>query len=173
MRQIIRCAIHLGLVVPVAAIALSGCATQPETTYWNGIPNATPATTSTTYATTSTVTYPNGMYKVYVDDAARPYWVWVPKGVTMEVPPPPPAIPTSTQTAVVVQQPAAGTQTAVVVPQSTSSSAVVIQPGAPARSVAAGKGQYVLYGDGAATPYYWVWTPAGVTAPPPPLPPRP
>jgi hypothetical protein len=172
MRQIIRCAIHLGLVVPVAAIALSGCATQPETTYWNGIPNATPATTSTTYATTSTVTYPNGMYKVYVDDAARPYWVWVPKGVTMEVPPPPPAIPSSTQTAVVVQQPAAGTQTAVIVPQPTSS-AVVIQPAAPARSVAAGNGQYLLYGDGAATPYYWVWTPAGVAAPPPPLPPRP
>ena len=34
------------------------------------------------------------------------------------------------------------------------------------------EGRYQLYGDGTvASPYYWVWIPAGVTAPvPPPLP---
>ena len=38
-------------------------------------------------------------------------------------------------------------------------------------------GRYQLYGDGVATPYYWVWIPAGAAAPPgivtPPPPPMP
>ncbi len=35
------------------------------------------------------------------------------------------------------------------------------------------EGRYQLYGDGAATPYYWVWIPAGTAPPAPPPPPRP
>jgi hypothetical protein len=32
-------------------------------------------------------------------------------------------------------------------------------------------GRYELHGDGARTPYYWVWIPSGnVTTPPPPPP---
>jgi len=90
------------------------------------------------------VTYPNGTYK-YIDDATQPYWVWVPNGITLGTIPPPPTLP------------AAPTRTA-----------VVIQPSVPPRTVVAGSGQYVLYGDGSAIPYQWVWIPSGSTAPPPP-----
>ena len=31
-------------------------------------------------------------------------------------------------------------------------------------------GRYQLYGDGSATPYYWVWIPSGSTTTPPPPP---
>ena len=34
-------------------------------------------------------------------------------------------------------------------------------------------GRYQLYGDGSATPYYWVWIPTGAVAPAPPPMPRP
>jgi hypothetical protein len=44
--------------------------------------------------------------------------------------------------------------------------------GAP-NTVTYPEGRYQLYGDGAATPYYWVWIPAGAVPPPPPPPPRP
>jgi hypothetical protein len=41
----------------------------------------------------------------------------------------------------------------------------------PERVVTYPEGRYVLYGDGTKVPYYWVWTPSGVTAPMPPPPP--
>lgn len=40
-------------------------------------------------------------------------------------------------------------------------------------TVAYPEGRYQMYGDGAATPYYWVWIPAGAAPPAPPPPPRP
>jgi hypothetical protein len=113
-------------------------------------PVSTASYPSGTYSTVSTrdVVYPNGTYK-YMDDATQPYWLWVPNGVSIGSIPPPPAVPVATRTA-----------------------AVVIQPTVPARTVVAGAGQYVLYGDGNMTPYQWVWVPSGVTAPPPPPLPR-
>jgi hypothetical protein len=166
MRQSIRYAIRLGIVVPAVAIALGGCASEPSTTYWNGIPNANPSTTSTTYGSSTTVVnYPTGTYKLYTaTSGAQPYWVWVPSGVTVQTPPPPPAVPV--QTALVVQQPS--TSTVVVQPATPA----VVVPAAPAQTVVAGNGQYTLYGDGRGTPYYWVWAPSGVTSPPPPPLPR-
>jgi hypothetical protein len=166
MRQSIRYAIRLGIVVPAVAIALGGCASEPSTTYWNGIPNATPATTATSYGTSTTtvVNYPTGTYKLYTISGGQPYWVWVPNGVTVDAPPVPPAIPA--QTALVVQQP---TTSAVVVQPGTST---VVVPATPAQTVVAGSGHYTLYGDGRSTPYYWVWAPSGVTSPPPPPLPR-
>ncbi|MBI2526244.1 MAG: hypothetical protein HYV93_09705 [Candidatus Rokubacteria bacterium] len=44
--------------------------------------------------------------------------------------------------------------------------------GAP-NTVTYPEGRYQLYGDGAATPYYWAWIPAGTSPPAPPPPPRP
>jgi len=93
------------------------------------------------------VTYANGTYK-YMDDPTQPYWVWVPNGVSIGTVPAPPPLPAATRTA------------------------VVVQPAVPARTIVAGSGQYVLYGDGGATPYQWVWIPSGATAPPPPPLPR-
>jgi hypothetical protein len=42
---------------------------------------------------------------------------------------------------------------------------------APADRVVYQEGRWQLYGDGRTTQYYWVWIPAGVTPPTPPLPP--
>jgi len=127
--------------VPVASLALSGCATEPVTA------TADPDGTYRT-AYRRDVTSPSGTDK-YIDDATQPYWVWVPNGSSLGTIPPPPALQ------------AAPTRTA-----------IVIQPTVPPRTVVAGSGQYVLYGDGSATPYQWVWIPSGATAPPPPpLPP--
>ena len=50
---------------------------------------------------------------------------------------------------------------------------VVVTPSPGQRVVTYSEGRYELYGDGtAASPYYWVWIPTGVTAfpAPPPLP---
>jgi hypothetical protein len=52
----------------------------------------------------------------------------------------------------------------------TSTTVVVTSP-AGQRVVNYPSGRYELYGDGAATPYYWVWVPAGATLPAPPPPP--
>src|SRR5262245_37103218 len=174
--------IRLALAVPAAVVVFAGCAT------WDGTPNATPSTTSTTYGTSDTtvVNYSTGTYKLYTVPGGQRYWVWIPNGVTIQTPPPPPAVPA--QTALVVQQPMTVVQqpatTAVVVPvapvQQPATTAVVVPatpaqqptttavvvPATPARTVVAGTGQYRLYGD--ANLYYWVWVPSGVTAPPPP-----
>jgi hypothetical protein len=149
MRHFIRTAIFLAAVAPLV-VGLGGC-----------------ASTSTTE--TASVTYPDGRYLRYGDGTTTPYyWVWVPSGaVTTAAPPAPPPIPG--RTATVVTAPAAPT-TAVVVPPSTTSTVVVAPstaPTAPTVVTAAG-GRYQLYGDGATTPYYWVWVPSGTNPPPPP-----
>jgi len=111
----------------------------------------------------NTVSYPNGTYKLYGDGGTTPYyWVWIPNDAS--APPAPPAPPAVPAKAAVVVQPAPPTTT-VVVP---------VQPAAPTPTiVAASNGRYQLYGDGATTPYYWVWIPSGAASPPPPPPPIP
>jgi hypothetical protein len=52
----------------------------------------------------------------------------------------------------------------------TTTTVVVTSP-AGQRVVNYPSGRYELYGDGASTPYYWVWIPAGATLPAPPPPP--
>jgi hypothetical protein len=48
---------------------------------------------------------------------------------------------------------------------------VVVAASPSERVVTYPDGRYELHGDGARTPYYWVWIPAGnVTTPPPPPP---
>ena len=59
------------------------------------------------------------------------------------------------------------------VPDASPSTAVVVTPSAVDRVVTYPEGRYELRGDGtAASPYYWVWIPAGATSVPnpPPLP---
>jgi hypothetical protein len=134
----------LALIAPLAASVLSGCASEPGTLA-SVSPNGTYKTAS------STVPYADGSYKMY-DSPSGSYWVWVPKGANEFMPPPPPAVPAPAQTAVIQPAPAQ----------------VVVQPAVPARTVMAGGGQYTLYGNGTTAPYYWVWVPAGINAPPPP-----
>jgi hypothetical protein len=54
---------------------------------------------------------------------------------------------------------------------SPATTTVVVTSPAGQRVVNYPSGRYELYGDGAATPYYWVWIPAGSTFPAPPPPP--
>ena len=53
----------------------------------------------------------------------------------------------------------------------TTTTVVVTSPAASQRVVSYPSGRYELYGDGASTPFYWVWVPAGATLPAPPPPP--
>ncbi len=96
---------------------------------------------------TQTVPYPEGRYQLYGSGtAASPYyWVWIPAGATMSGLPPLPVQPEAVRTA------------------SVPATQIVTYP----------NGRYQLYGSGtAASPYYWVWVPAGSTVPPPPPLPR-
>ena len=45
-------------------------------------------------------------------------------------------------------------------------------PSVPADRVVYPQGRWQLFGDGGATPYYWVWIPSGMTPPAPPMPPQ-
>jgi hypothetical protein len=96
--------------------------------------------------TAQTVTHPDGRYQLYGSGtAASPYyWVWIPTGANPPAPPPAPG-----------------------------QAAVVSAPSVPvAQTVTYPEGRYQLYGNGTvASPYYWVWIPAGVAAPAPPPPP--
>jgi hypothetical protein len=56
-------------------------------------------------------------------------------------------------------------------PPTGTTTVVVTSPAAGQRVVNYPSGRYELYGDGASTPYYWVWIPAGATLPAPPPPP--
>ena len=155
MRHMIRqvLAFHLLLVAPLVVLAVAGCATTPSEP--------------------GVVVYPEGKYKLRGDGTTTPYyWVWVPNGSTELTAPAPPPVPT--RTAVVVQPTSPPSQTVVVQPTQPPSQTVVVQPTQPAPTVVTGNnGRYQLYGDGAATPYYWVWVPPGGSPPPPPGPPRP
>jgi hypothetical protein len=91
------------------------------------------------------VTHPGGRYELRGEGTARSpyYWVWVPTGAPVATLPTLPATPAT----------------------------VVTAP--PQRVVAYPEGRYELAGQGTqASPYYWVWIPAGATPPPPPPAPR-
>ena len=90
------------------------------------------------------VVYPEGRWQLYGDGRGTPYyWVWIPSGSTLTVAPSPPIRP--------------------------AASAVVSQSD---RTYTFREGRWQLYGDGGATPYYWVWIPSGLTPPAPPMPPQ-
>jgi hypothetical protein len=93
---------------------------------------------------TDRVVYPQGRWQLYGDGRGTPYyWVWIPSGSTLTTAPSPPVRPTATAA----------------VPQSD-------------RTYTFTEGRWQLYGDGGATPYYWVWIPSGATPPAPPMPPQ-
>jgi len=90
------------------------------------------------------VVYPQGRWQLYGDGRGTPYyWVWIPTGSTLTTAPAPPMRP--------------------------AGSAVVSQSD---RTYTFTEGRWQLYGDGGATPYYWVWIPSGATPPAPPMPPQ-
>ena len=90
------------------------------------------------------VVYPQGRWQLYGDGRGTPYyWVWIPTGSTLTTAPAPPMRP--------------------------GGSAVVSQSD---RTYTFTEGRWQLYGDGGATPYYWVWIPSGATPPAPPMPPQ-
>ncbi len=90
------------------------------------------------------VVYPRGRWQLFGDGRSTPYyWVWIPTGSTLTTAPAPPARPAAT--------------------------AVVSQSD---RTYTFTEGRWQLYGDGGATPYYWVWIPSGMTPPAPPMPPQ-
>ncbi|PYN45011.1 MAG: hypothetical protein DME00_23550 [Candidatus Rokuibacteriota bacterium] len=90
------------------------------------------------------VVYPQGRWQLFGDGRGTPYyWVWIPTGSTLTTAPAPPVRPATT--------------------------AVVSQSD---RTYTFTEGRWQLYGDGGATPYYWVWIPSGTTPPAPPMPPQ-
>src|SRR5262245_7060780 len=172
MRHFVRRSLYAAVAASVVALALTACETA----------------TTTSSVDRTTVSYPDGKYKLYGDGSVTPYyWVWIPNGMTAPVTPPaPPPIPARgvvvTQPGVVVAQPGAFvtqpgaivTQPGAIVTQPgavvTQPGAVVTQPGAVVTQpvVMAQAGRYQLYGDGVNAPYYWAWIPSGATPPPPP-----
>ena len=104
MRHLIRHARYLAVVLPIAGVALTGCASEPTVT-------TTTTTRTTTLTDPSTVVYPEGKYKLYGDGTTTPYyWVWIPAGATTpSVPPSPPPLPV--RPTVAVQAPPTTVQT--------------------------------------------------------------
>ena len=78
---------------------------------------------------------------------------------------PSPVVMTPAPQPVVVPAPA----TAPAPPVRPATTAVVSQSD---RTYTFTEGRWQLYGDGGATPYYWVWIPSGTTPPAPPMPPQ-
>ena len=90
------------------------------------------------------IVYPEGRWQLYGDGRSTPYyWVWIPSGATLTTVPSPPTRP--------------------------AGSAVVSNSD---RTYSFREGRWQLYGDGGATPYYWVWIPSGTAPPTPPMPPQ-
>jgi len=90
------------------------------------------------------IVYPEGRWQLYGDGrSVAYYWVWIPTGSTLATAPSPPMKP--------------------------SGSAVVTTSD---RTYTFREGRWQLYGDGGATPYYWVWIPSGTAPPTPPMPPQ-
>jgi hypothetical protein len=107
-------------------------------------PAVVPAPPATPAGPTDRVVYPQGRWQLYGDGRGTPYyWVWIPSGANLTTAPSPPVRPTASA----------------VVPQSD-------------RTYTFTEGRWQLYGDGGATPYYWVWIPSGATPPAPPMPPQ-
>jgi hypothetical protein len=106
-----------------------------------------PGTVVVTSNPSDRIVYPEGRWQLYGDGKANPYyWVWFPAGTTPPMPPPYPS----------------------------ARGAVVVAAPTPADRISYAEGRWQLYGDGSATPYYWVWIPAGSGNPVyPPVPPFP
>jgi hypothetical protein len=143
-RSVTRSALAVGTLIVLAGL-LAGCETAPVSTG-----TGTSVAASTVPTDQRVVSYPTGRYELRGDGTAVApyYWIWVPASApaTVAAPPPAPAV--------------------VAVP-----SGAVVTPTDRVREYPGG--QYQLKGDGtAASPYYWVWVPAGSTPPPPPPLPR-
>jgi len=107
-------------------------------------PPTRPAGSAVVSNSDRTYSFREGRWQLYGDGGATPYyWVWIPTGSTLTTAPAPPARPATTA----------------VVPQSD-------------RTYTFTEGRWQLFGDGGATPYYWVWIPSGMTPPAPPMPPQ-
>ena len=90
-------------LVPLGALALmAGCATHPQTV--TTVPAATvPVTTAPTTtvivpsasANPQRVVYSEGVYELRGDGSTTYpyYWVWIPRGTTVQTIPPPPPLP--------------------------------------------------------------------------------
>jgi hypothetical protein len=151
-------------VAPVLLAALGGCVyrskeverSSPSPVVMAPTPAPAPSTVVVqpppTVATTTVapavpsdrVVYPEGRWQLYGDGRGTPYyWVWIPTGSTLTTAPTPPMRP--------------------------ATSAVVSNSD---RTYSFKEGRWQLYGDGGATPYYWVWIPSGYTPPAPPMPPQ-
>jgi len=148
------------LIAPALLATLGGCVyrsvekTTPSPVVMTPAPMPQPAAPPVVVAPPATVTapasaadrvvYPQGRWQLFGDGRGTPYyWVWIPAGSTLTTAPVPPTRPAATS----------------VVPQSD-------------RTYTFTEGRWQLYGDGGATPYYWVWIPAGMTPPAPPMPPQ-
>jgi hypothetical protein len=144
------------LMMPVLLAALGGCVypgkevqtSTPSPVVMTPPPSTVvvpPATPAPTVAVPSDrVVYPEGRWQLYGDGRSVPhYWVWIPTGSTLTTAPIPPTRPSGT--------------------------AVVSNSD---RMYTFREGRWQLFGDGGATPYYWVWIPSGTTPPAPPMPPH-
>jgi hypothetical protein len=146
------------LVTPVLLAALGGCVyrssevqtSTPSPVVMTPAPVPAPSTvvvppatpTGTAVVPSDRLVYPEGRWQLYGDGGSIPYyWVWIPTGSTLTTAPMPPMRPSGT--------------------------AVVSNSD---RTFTFKEGRWQLYGDGGATPYYWVWIPSGTTPPAPPMP---
>jgi hypothetical protein len=146
---------HKIWIAPLLVAVLGGCVydrATPGPVVMTPAPAPTPAVivpaTPTVSASPSVVpsdrvVYPDGRWQLYGDGRGTPYyWVWIPTGATLTSSPMPPPRPVASSVA------------------STD------------RAYSFPEGRWQLYGDGRTTQYYWVWIPAGVTPPMPPMPPQ-
>jgi len=144
------------LMTPILLAALGGCVypgkevqtSAPSPVVMTPAPSTVvvppPTPTPNAAVPSDRVVYPEGRWQLYGDGRSTPYyWVWIPTGSTLTTAPIPPMRPSGT---------------AVV---SNSDRAYTFR-----------EGRWQLYGDGGATPYYWVWIPSGMTPPAPPMPPH-
>jgi len=139
-------------IAPLLVAVLGGCVYSREVEKITPGPVVmTPAATVPAVPTvmpppvvpTDRVVYPDGRWQLYGDGRGTPYyWVWIPTGASLTSSPMPPPRP------------------------------VVSTVPTTDRSYSFPEGRWQLFGDGRTTQYYWVWIPAGVTPPNPPLPPQ-
>ena len=144
------------LIAPVLLATLGGCVyrskeverSTPSPVVMTPAPapvvTQAPPVVAAPSAPADRVVYPQGRWQLFGDWRATPYyWVWIPTGSNLTTAPMPPARP--------------------------AASSVVSQSD---RTYTFTEGRWQLYGDGGATPYYWVWVPAGSAPPAPPMPPQ-
>jgi len=149
--------VRMVVVAPVLLAALGGCVYRSKEVERSSpspvvmAPAPAPATVVVPPATIAApavpsdrIVYPAGRWQLYGDGHTTPYyWVWIPTGANLTSAPMPPMRP--------------------------AASAVVSHSD---RTYTFKEGRWQPYGDGGATPYYWVWIPSGMTPPAPPMPPQ-